>query len=181
MMKRFLNRFLLIGIVWVCCVCSVGYLTLFRPGIGTRWKQEPAPPEALLRLTLGGAGEVIGYASSGSIYELNYGNYGNSSSWQKVTDPSGVAAIGEGCETGNSNRIVVPPPGKVKSRVSESCVYIESAYHLEVALLDNGEIWSWEHESYAYTNLLIIFIVFIAFVIGVLILLTGMGFWMLYD
>jgi len=159
----------------------MGFLTLFRPGIGTRWKQEPASPELLSSLSLGDAGEVLGYSSTGTIYEFKYGIYGNSSSWQKVSEPSGIAAIGQGCQSGNSNQIVVPPSGKVKSQVSESCVYIESAYHLEVALLDNGEVWSWEHESYAYTNLFIMFFVFIAFVIGVLILLTGMGFWMLYD
>jgi len=68
---------------------------------------------------------------------------------------------------------VLPPPGKVGSRVSENCSYIESGYRFEVVLLENGEIWSWEHETYAYAVLLIMLILFIALAIGILILLIG--------
>lgn len=148
---------------------------MVRPGIGTQWRQEPAPPEPISRLALGEAGEVLGYASDETLYEFNYGAYNDTSSWLEVTQPSGTAAIGEDCQTGISNRIVLPPPGKVISRVSVDCVYIESAYHLEVALLENGEIWSWEHESYAYTSLFIMLFLFIGLIIGVLILLIGAG------
>ena len=177
-MKKATRPLLIIGTVWMILVCGCAFLSLFRPGIATRWRQEPAPPEALSRLALGETGEVIGYSSDGAMYEFNYGSYSDSSSWEKVTEPSGVAAIGEGCVSGKSNNIVLPPPGKVKSRVSENCVHIESAYHLEVALLENGDVWSWENERYAYTELFIMSVLAIACVIGTLILLTGAGLWM---
>ena len=70
---------------------------------------------------------------------------------------------------------MLPPPGKVKSRVGEDCVYIESAYHLEVALLENGEVWSWEHEAYVYTDLFVITCLCIAIVLGMPFLMLGLG------
>ncbi len=174
-MAKRANLFLFIGVLWICFVCGVGYLSLIRPGIGTRWKQEPAPPEMLSRLELGEAGEILGHAPSGTTYEFIYKPYRASSEWKQTSTPSGVAAIGESCTANISNRIVFPPPGKVLSRVNESCVYIESAYHLEVALLEKGEVWSWEHESYVYAELFLAFFLFTALIIGASILLFGIG------
>jgi hypothetical protein len=54
---------------------------------------------------------------------------------------------------------------------------MESAYHLEVALMENGEVWSWENERYAYTELFLMFFLAIACVAGAPILLTGMVLW----
>ncbi len=174
-MAKRTNLILLLGVLWLCCVCSTGYFSLANPGIGTRWKREPAPPEALSRLATGNDGEIIGHAPSRAMYEFDYGAYQSASSWKKVSGPSGVPVIGANCTAGDSNRIMLPPPGKVTSRVNENCVYIESAYHLEVALLENGEVWSWEHESYIYTELFVIFFLGIAFIIGVLIIVIGAG------
>ena len=89
--------------------------------------------------------------------------------------PSGNPAIGASCSQDNENHLVLPPQGKVKSRVGENCVYIESAYHLEVALLENGEIVSWLYEGYAYTDLFLLCFLFIAFVLGALVLVLGLG------
>lgn len=159
-------------------VCGCAFLSLFRPGIATRWRQEPSPPKPLISLALGEAGEVIASAQDGSTFEFHYGNYGSDTEWVEVSEPSGNPAIGGmGCTPGNSSRLVLPPPGKVTSRVSEDCVYMESAYHLEVVLLENGEVWSWENERYAYTELFIMSVLAIACVVGALILLTGAGLW----
>jgi len=168
----------IVGGAWLALTCGCAFFSLFRPGILTRWRQEPAPPVALARLALGQAGEVVASASDGSIYEFHYGAYQSPSSWKKVTEPSGVGPVGEDCTSGDSNRIVLPPPGKVISQVSENCVYMESGYHLEVALLENGEVWSWENESYAYTQLFVMFFLAIACLIGALILLIGTGVWL---
>ena len=92
-MNRAARLLLIIGIVWTILVCGCGYLTLFSPGIATRWRQEPAPPVALTRLALGQAGEVVASASDGSTYEFKYGNYRSPSSWSKVDEPSGSPAI----------------------------------------------------------------------------------------
>ena len=172
-MAKKINPLIWIGIIWLCCVFSAGYLSLARPGIGTHWEQEPAPPKPITRLELGKAGEVIGHTSEGTMYEFTYGIYQSQSAWQKVEQPSGTPAIGESCTPDIADRIVLPPPGKVVSRVSENCSYIESGYRFEVVLLENGQIWSWEHETYAYAVLLIMLILFIALAIGILILLIG--------
>jgi hypothetical protein len=63
--------------------------------------------------------------------------------------------------------LVLPPPGKVNSRVRENCVYMESGYHLEVVLLENGEVWTWEHERYVYAELFLMCFLLAAFVMGV--------------
>jgi len=165
-----------VGSVWMCLVCICAYLSLYRPGLATRWRDEPPPPEPLMGLTLGEAGEIIGSASDGTLYEFHYGNYRSPSAWSEVDAPTGNSAISaQGCSPGDGNRIILPPPGKIRSRVREDCVYIESAYHLEVALLENGDIWSWEHERYAYTELFLMFFMFIGCGVGALILLTGTG------
>ena len=158
--------------------CGCAFFSLFQPGILTRWRQEPAPPAALTRLALGEAGEVLASASDGSTYEFHYGNYRSPSSWSKVDAPSGNPSISAtGCTPGDGNRIVWPPPGEVVSRVRVDCVYMESAYHLEVALLENGEVWSWENERYAYTELFLMFFLAVACLAGAPILLTGVGLW----
>ena len=146
---------------------------MLRPGIATRWQQEPAPPEKVIRLGLGEAGEVIGYTVDGSMYELSYGS---PSSWEKVTQPSGNPVIGRSCRASETtNRLVLSPPNEVLSRVRVDCVMFESAYHLEVALLEKSEIWSWEHSTYAYTEIFVFFSILFAFGAGIVLLLIGLG------
>jgi hypothetical protein len=166
-MKRPARIFLLIGSIWMILVCGCAALTMFWPGILTRWEQAPAPPEALTRLDLGEAGEVLASASNGTVYEFRYGTYQSSSSWSEAPQPSGSPAIGVGCTPEGGMYLVLPPPSKAKSRVSENCVYMESGYHLEVVLLENGEVWTWEHERYAYAELFTMCFLAVAFVMGV--------------
>ena len=164
----------------MCCVCVAGYFSLARPGITTRWEKEPAPPEPISRLELGNAGEILGFTADETLYEFTYGAYQAESSWNKVEQPSGTAPLGDHCSPETQDRIIVSPPGEVASRVSESCTYIESGYQLEIVLLENGEIWSWEHEMYAYAMLANAFILFIVMMGGVLILAAGIG-WTVYK
>ena len=173
-MKNKTSNFLIVfSLVWLVTVCGCGFFTVFRPGIATRWHQEPVPPEKVIRLGLGEAGEVIGYTVDGSMYELSYGS---PSSWEKITQPSGTPAIGMNCRaTETTNRLVLSPPNEALSRVRLDCVMFETAYHLEVALLEEGEIWSWEYSTYAYTEIFVFFILITAFGVGVLILLIGFG------
>jgi hypothetical protein len=153
--------------------CGCGFFTMLRPGLGTSWQQEPVPPEKIIRLGLGEMGEVLGYTADQEIYEFSYGS---PSTWKKVSQPSGNPVIGRSCNaTETTNRFVVSPPNEVISRVRVDCVFFETVYHFEVALLEKSEIWSWEHSTYAYTELLSGFIFLIAFGIGVIFLLTGLG------
>ncbi|MEW5940749.1 MAG: hypothetical protein AB1750_13855, partial [Chloroflexota bacterium] len=68
-MKKAIRPLLIIGTAWMTLVCACAFFSLFRPGILTRWRQEPAPPVALTRLALGEAGEVVASASDGSTFE----------------------------------------------------------------------------------------------------------------
>jgi hypothetical protein len=172
---------LVIGCVWIILVGGCGYFSLVSPGILTRWRQEPPPPELLTHLALGEAGEVIGSVSNGTRFEFRYGNYGSDSEWVEVTEPSGNPAIGADCSPGDGNRIVLPPPGEARSRASMNCIYMESAYHLEVALLENGEVWSWENERYAYAELFIMLSLLCVGAMGAMILLVGAGLWIYWK
>jgi hypothetical protein len=129
-------------------------------------------PEPLSLLRLGEAGEILAQTTDGTLYEFHYGK---NSTWEEIAQPSENPAVGESCVTGTGIYLVLPPPGKVKSRVSENCVYMESAYHLELALLENGQVWVWEYERYAYTELFVMFFLLIGCAAGVLILLLGLG------
>lgn len=174
-MSRAARPFLIIGIVWMILLCGLTALTMVWPGLLTRWEQAPAPPEALTRLDLGETGEVLAVASNGTLYEFHYGTYQSSSTWTEIAQPSESPAIGMSCSPGDGRNLVLPPPGKVVSRVSENCVYMESAYHIEVVLLENGEVWTWEHERYAYTELFLMCGLLAAFVMGVPFFLMWMG------
>lgn len=177
-MNKAARSLLIIGSIWIFLVCGCAFFSLSRPGIATKWKQEHPPPEPFSALGLGEVGEVLAETPNGALYE--YG-YASKQRWEKVTQPSGNPALGYDCTPGESNRLVLPPPGKIVSIVKETCVYAESAYYLEVALLESGEVWSWEHESYAYTSLALLSILFIASVIGALILLLGLGLWIFWK
>lgn len=163
---------LIIGSVWIIIVCGCAYFSLFQVGIATRWEQVAAPPEPLSLLKLGEAGEILGQTTDGTLYEFHYGN---NSTWEEIAQPSENPAIGMNCVSWAGNYLVFPPPGKVKSQVSENCVYMESAYHLELALLENGQVWVWEYERYAYTELFVMFFLATACVAGVPIVLLGLG------
>lgn len=172
-MRKTANVLIVIGLVTLALACIFGIFSIAGPRYGTRWRLEPTPPEKLTRLEVGNAGEIIAYTSDGAMYEFSYGS---PSSWEKVTQPSGIPAIGMDCTPSETtNRTIVPPPGKEISRAIDDCGMYETAFHLEVVLLENGEVWSWEHESYAYTVLFIMALLFIAVVIGSLILLVGVG------
>jgi len=174
-LKRAARPFLLIGSVWMILLCGITALTMVWPGLLTRWEQAPAPPESLTRLYLGEAGEALAVASNGTVYEFHYGAYRSPSSWSEAAQPSGEPAIGMSCSPGRGRNLILPPPGKVISRVGESCVYMESAYHLEVVLLENGEVWTWEHERYAYAELFTMCGLLAAFVMGVPFFIMGLG------
>ena len=163
---------LIIGIAWIILVCGCGYFSLFQVGIATRWEQVAVPPKPLDLLKLGGAGEILAQTPDGTLYEFHYSK---NSSWEEISQASENPAVGMNCVTGTGNYLVLPPPGKVKSQVSENCIYMESAYHLELALLENGEIWVWEYERYAYTELFVVFFLLVGCAAGVLILLLGLG------
>jgi hypothetical protein len=172
-MRRSAKIILLIGAIWLVFTCGCGFFTMLRPGLGTSWQQEPVPPEKIIRLGVGEMGEVLGYTADQEMYELSYGS---PSTWKKVSQPSGNPVIGMNCRaTEKTNRLVVSPPNEVLSRVRVDCVMFETAHHLEVALLERGEIWSWEYSSHAYTELLLFFILVTSFGVGVLIFLIGLG------
>ncbi len=166
-MQRAARPFIIIGIVLMISTCACAALTLFWPGVLTRWEQAPAPPEAVTRLDLGEAGEVFAVTSNGTLYEFHFGTSSTPASWTEVSEPSGNPPIGASCFEAMQNYLILPPPGKVASQVSESCVYMESGYRLDVALLENGEVWTWEYERYAYSELMCMFGLLIAFVLGI--------------
>lgn len=172
MIKRFSNGLLILGSLWMILLCVGAYLGLRHPRNTEKWKQEPPPPEAISLLRLGEAGEVLAETPEGSLYEYRYAE---KQPWQKVTQPSGTPSLGYHCDPSESNYSVVSPPGKVLSWVKEICVYAESAYYFEMVLLENGEIWSWQFESYAYTQMAIGTFLFIGLVVGAFILLLGAG------
>ena len=53
LMHKSAKVILMIGVIWLILTCGCGFFTMFRPGIATRWQQEPAPPEKVIRLGLG--------------------------------------------------------------------------------------------------------------------------------
>lgn len=151
--------------LWVVIFCGWAFISLFYPGLGTTWKKEIPPPEQPSKLVLGNKGEALAETLDGRLFEYTRDV---NQSWVEVTTPSGTTAwLGDAvCNSGNRRYIVISPPGKIKSLIKESCGYLESSYHLEIALLENGEIWIWEHEVYAYTHLLNAFILIIIGLLG---------------
>lgn len=150
MNKKF-QRFIIGGILWVLLIWAWTYIYYYHPGLGTRWVKQPSPAIEVSSLKLGGKGEVIAETTDGKLFEFTdvYNQ-----TWTEVTEPSGTPAIGGYCSPGNPMYIVAPPPGQVKYHVKETCAIFETGVHLELVLLENNEIWSWEHGVYYYTHVL---------------------------
>ncbi|MEW5939415.1 MAG: hypothetical protein AB1750_07130 [Chloroflexota bacterium] len=173
-MKKFARFLLIVGSIWMIVVCFFAYLALVHPGLSVKWKQEPLPPEPVASLKVGKAGEILAETQDGKLYE--YG-YHPGSPWLEVSEPSGVPSLGMYCHPAEAE-YVSPPPGEVKLEISANCVYNESSVYLTFALLDNGEIWSWRREVYAYTLMAAVPLLFGGCAIGALILSVGAGLWL---
>lgn len=170
-MNKLARLLLIAGGVWMLAVCFFAYLALIHPGLSTKWEREPLPPEPVRALRVGEAGEILVETEIGNLYELDYVLH---PPWKKIDKPSGVPWIGMVCHTSEAG-YVFPPPGEVKMEVSETCVYNESARYISFALLENGEIWSWQREVYAYTLMAATPLLLGGCIIGALILFTGVG------
>ena len=150
-MNRKHQQFIIGGILWVLLIWTWTYIYYYHPGLGTSWVKQLSPSTKISSIKLGAKGEVIAETTDGKFFEYT-DNY--SQTWTEVNEPSGRPAIGGYCSPGNPMYIVVPPPGQVKYRVKETCAIFETGVHLELVLLENNEIWSWEHDVYAYTHVL---------------------------
>lgn len=155
-------------------LCVLAYFVLGQPRNAAKWKQEPLPPEPVITLKVGEAGEILAETQDGKLYE--YG-YHPGSPWLEVSEPSGVPSLGMYCQPAGAE-YVFPPPGKVELEISANCVYNESSVYLTFALMDNGEVWSWRRETYAPTLLAAIPLLLGGCAIGMLILSLGLGLWL---
>ena len=172
-MSKTTKVLLTVSVIWLMIACGCSYFSMYRPGITTRWQQEPTPPEPITRLELGESGEILSFTDNGMIYQFSYGS---PSRWEEISEPTGMPSVGMSCEPSETNtKIVFPPPGAEISRVRVDCVMYETAIHLEVVLLEDGGIWSWEYDSYVYTELMLGFILLLCFVSGIVLLLVGLG------
>jgi hypothetical protein len=162
---------IIIGSGWSLLIVVWAYFALSHPRLSTKWKQEPLPPEPVSELRLGDAGEILARTQGGDLYEYVYEPQ---SPWIKVSNPSGVPSLGMDCYPDEAKN-TFGPPGKVKSQLSEACVYNESVRYLTFVLLENGEVWSWQHEVYAYTQMALIPVLCLSCIPGGLILLLGLG------
>lgn len=171
MNKSAKRPFLILGI-WVSILLVMAFFSLFQPGIGTRWEKIPNPPEPIENLALGNSGEIIVHTSNGDIYELQMA-IGWPKTWTKVSDLSGNPVIGWSCTAIDRKLIVLSPPGKAKTRISEACVIFESIFYLEFALLETGDVWLWVYDSYAYTNFAMIASLICGLLMGIPVLVIG--------
>lgn len=171
-MDKRANRFLWIGVIWLSLTFAIYYFLLARPGIGTKWEQEQVPPEQVSVLRLGAHVEILAQTPGGNLYELVPGWNGL---WKKVTEPLENPEPLLICYPDDSDGyLILTPPGKVTSRVSEYCVATESGHHIEVVLLENGEVWSWRHEVGGHLSIVLILVLCVAFVLGLPFLIMGL-------
>jgi hypothetical protein len=160
-------------VTWLIIIFVIHYFALARPGIETKWKQEQSPPEQVSILRLGINGEVLGQTPGGDLYELFAGW---NQPWKRVTEPAKNPEPPVFCQNDNAGAyLILPPPGKVASRVSEYCYSIDVGHHLEVVLLENGEVWSWRYESDAIFGFVLECAFQVANLLGALFVLIGLG------
>jgi len=170
-MDKRANNFLLIGAICLAFVFAAYYGFITRPGIGTWWKQAAQPPEPISALRVGNIGEILAQTQNGDVYQFIFFS---DTPWIKANDPKETIDTGI-CDPSDSKRYFIPPtPGTIKSRVDVHCVAIESAYHLVVVLLENGEIWMWRYDHSAYVPLLLPCFMMLALVTGFLSLIFGL-------
>jgi hypothetical protein len=153
-------------------VCGFGLYILFQSKTHVKWVKAVPPPEPLVLLKAGGNEAILAQSEAGNLYKFSfYPNY----DWEKVSELSVNPPDMKNCAQGDDN--AVNPPGKVKSRVSVSCVYAELRYHSELALLESGEVWYLEGADNSYADIgrgLVSVLIPIACVPGALLIALGL-------
>lgn len=163
------HLFMIAGGICLLLVVGYYYFSISRPGIGIRWQQAPAPPEKLAVLRLDENGAILAQSTDRNIYQYLPGSI-----WKHVNSSAEVLDPGMLCGSSDSKDFFIPPPpGKVIAHVSEHCVATESGYHLEVVLLENGEVWSWRYEASLLSGMVMAFTTFIALILSLSLLLFG--------
>jgi hypothetical protein len=166
------RRLIVVGAVWLFLVFGCWFFALTRPGISVRWQKESTPPERISLLKAGGNGEILAETPDGQVYEFIYGLH---PAWERTVAPFEDAESDANCDVGDSAGYLIPsPPGQIKSRASQNCVAVENGYHLELILLENGEIWSWSYERNADTGLLLVVALGLSFLLAVSLVLLGL-------
>lgn len=171
--------FFVLGIAVTIFLFWFTYIFELSPTLNRKWVQVSAPIQAPVLLKLGDSGEIIAEIENGGLYEFSLIA---EHSWQKVTEPSGEPAVGSFCgPIIDVFYISSSPPGKVKSQVSESCTVAETGVSLEVALLENGEIWYLETVDNTYARLAVIILLPIGIIVDAFIFGIGIIFLLIHS
>lgn len=161
--------FMIAGGICLLLVMGYYYFSISRPGIGIRWQQAPFPPEKLVVLRLVENGAILAQSNNKNIYQYLPGSI-----WKHVNSSAEILDPGMLCGSSDSKGFfILPPPGKVIAHVSEQCVATESGYHLEVVLLEDGEVWLWRYETSLLSGMVVGYTIFITLIFGMSLLLFG--------
>lgn len=138
------NRVLTVAIIWLVIVFGCYFFTVARPGLGTRWEQLPPLPERATTIELTRHGFILVTTESSTVYRKYL--WQTNEPWV-LYDEATEDLNATPCQLDDESRFSVSsPPGKVVARSSRNCfASAENSVHVEVALLENGEVWLWTY------------------------------------
>lgn len=137
------NRMLTVAIIWIVIVFGCYFFTVAFPGLGTKWERLSPIPERAITIELTDFGLILAATESSNVYRRGLWANEPWKLYDEVTEDMNATP----CQLDDQSRFSVSsPPGKVVARSSRNCVVsAENSAHVEVALLENGEVWLWTY------------------------------------
>lgn len=138
------NRVLTVAITWLVIVFGCYFFNVARPGLGTKWERLPSLPDSATTIELTDYGFILATTESSKVYKREL--WQTTEPWM-LHDEATEDLNATPCQVDDENRFSVSSlPGKVVARSSRNCVAsAENSVHVEVALLENGEVWMWTY------------------------------------
>lgn len=134
---------------------GVAYLAAHRDGAFARWRSLGSPPGGAASLVAGDTTVIYAAAAGGAVYSCPPTSQARDACWSLAAEPYTVDSRAD-YEHSVISGEPPPPPQTPVDVLYVSRFYAEMAVEARYALLPDGTVWVWFHESGSYLSLLVL-------------------------
>ena len=134
---------------------GVAYLLAYRDGAFSRWRSLGSPPAPATALYAGDTTVIYAAAADGNVYSCPPTSQARDACWTLAAGPYAVDPRAD-YEHSVIPGDPPPPPQTPVDVLYVSRFYAEMAVEARYALLPDGTVWVWFHESAGYLSLLVL-------------------------
>ncbi len=134
---------------------GVAYLLAYREGTFSRWRSLGSPPAPAMALYAGDTTVIYAAAADGNVYSCPPTSQAREACWTPAAPPYTVDSRAD-YEHSVISGDPPPPPETPVDVLYVSRFYAELAVEARYALLPDGTVWVWYHESAGYLSLLVL-------------------------